>query len=69
MGRKLKKAVLEAVDRAMSISIKPPIRTTYKPIKKVPTKEELLPQTTACGGVAVGAQSIPPAKKNKKSKL
>ena len=69
MSKNLNKAAKEAVKRAMSITKKEPLLTSYKPIKKAPTKCELMPQSTACGGVAVGALNIPPANKNKKSKL
>lgn len=69
MSRTLDKATRRAVKRAMSLRKHPPLKTESKPIKKAPVKRELLEQTTACGGVAVGAPCIPPANKNKKSKL
>ena len=69
MSRKLSKAVKEAVDRSMSIAKKAPLRTDLKPLKKSPIKQEMLKQSTACGMVAIGAPSIPPANRNKKSKL
>ena len=69
MSKALEKAVKQAVDRAMSLRNKPPLNTISKPIKKAPIKREMLEQSTACGGVAVGATRIPPPNKNKKSKL
>ena len=69
MSKALKKATKQAVERAMSLRNKPPLKTISKPIKKAPIKREMLEQTTACGGVAVGAAHIPPANRNTKSKL
>ena len=69
MSKNLKTQDKIAVDRYMSLTKKAPLHTTYHSIKKAPAKMKLLPQSTACGGVAVGADSIPPAKRNKKSKL
>ena len=69
MSRKLSKAVREAVDRSMSLHKKESLRTELKPLKKAPVKREMMNQSTACGMVAIGAPSIPPANRNKKSKL
>lgn len=69
MSKNIKKEVKQNVDRAMSIVRRPTKPVAPVKIKKIPFKQELLPQTTACGGVAVGAQSIPPCNRNKKSKL
>ena len=69
MSSNLIKAAREAVDRSMSIAKKAPLRTEVKCLKKAPVKKEMMKQSTACGMVAIGAPSIPPPNKNKKSKL
>lgn len=68
MSKKLNAEVRKAIRKAMSVCATKP-KVCSRPLKKAPIKEELMKQTTACGGVAVGAPSIPPANRNKKSKL
>ena len=68
MSKKLNTEVRKAIRKAMSVCATKP-KVCSRPLKKAPIKEELMKQTTACGGVAVGAPSIPPPKKNTKSKL
>ena len=69
MSRNLSKAAAEAARRATSIVSSKPLVSCSKPLKKAPIKREMMDQSTACGMVAVGAAHIPPANRNKKSKL
>ena len=69
MNKKLSKAVAIAVKKAVNPVGSKPTITSSKPLKKAPVKREMLDQSTACGMVATGACHIPPANRNKKSKL
>ena len=66
---KVSKAAKKAVDKAFSIPKAVDYVAQSRPLKKAPAKREMLPQTTACGMVAVGAPNIPPINHNKKKKL
>ena len=69
MSNNLKKAAREAVIKSTSLVSSKPLVSCSKPLKKAPIKREMMDQSTACGMVAVGAAHIPPANRNKKSKL
>ena len=69
MSKKLSKAIATAVKKAVNPVGSKATIVSSKPLKKAPVKREMLDQSTACGMATTGACHIPPANRNKKSKL